>query len=567
MAEGIDQTAAQLRPSTWALDAILPFPVESYKKDFKQSAADKSRSVVPEFEAALKQAQRVLELPEIDDPAERDRGYARLGNFLIRQVDLLVAVWNGERAGGPGGTADVIREAIRAGVPVVWVPTTNVFTSHGFFARLITEFERDGKPVAPAVDCTKGSLAAAIASIVSVPKFISHTINEGTFSQSNGPPVQNRLTQFLKENWPRPSRYTVYDLFKRLTERRPLRLTIPVPQLSERLLEWEPFFKDAPSAEKLEKHLREILLPRYIWADQLATDFASKYRTAYILCYLLAASAVTVGVAGLVVSSLGWDEGEPIAVIFELILLAAMGVLYRKGENQRWHEKWLEYRALAEMLRDSRFLSYLGEYGRIQHGFESLPASSAWFAWYLRVTIRELGLPDALLDGAYQDRLLGAVEEHVVAEQLGYHNPNARTLAKMDAWLHRLMRIPFFIVISAVLLFLLIFAVRKITSWPLDSLFWSQLAALATFLAAILPAWSAAFAGIRETGDFEGFAQRSELTARQLEELQRDSLPAARKIVSLNDTASVLTAAAQILTEDLATWQSLYGRKKLDLRA
>ena len=36
MAEGVDQIAVALKPDTWALDAVLPFPRESYIADFQE---------------------------------------------------------------------------------------------------------------------------------------------------------------------------------------------------------------------------------------------------------------------------------------------------------------------------------------------------------------------------------------------------------------------------------------------------------------------------------------------------------------------------------------------------
>jgi hypothetical protein len=61
--------------------------------------------------------------------------------------------------------------------------------------------------------------------------------------------------------------------------------------------------------------------------------------------------------------------------------------------------------------------------------------------------------------------------------------------------------------------------------------------------------------------------RRSEQTARALEQLRLNSIPIARQTASLDETANVLFTTAQILTEDLSTWQVLYGRKRLDLRA
>ena len=85
-----------------------------------------------------------------------------------------------------------------------------------------------------------------------------------------------------------------------------------------------------------------------------------------------------------------------------------------------------------------------------------------------------------------------------------------------------------------------------------------------TFAAALLPTAGAVLGGIRESGDFERFAAQSAKTAGALEELKGEVAQAKRKL-KLDTTLEVLLSTAQVLTEDLAAWQSVYGRKRLDL--
>jgi hypothetical protein len=87
---------------------------------------------------------------------------------------------------------------------------------------------------------------------------------------------------------------------------------------------------------------------------------------------------------------------------------------------------------------------------------------------------------------------------------------------------------------------------------------------VATFVAGFLPAAGAALAGIRETGDFHGFAHRSARTVTALENIASD-LPRAKREVLLDDAGDILVRTAQVLTEDLAAWQSLYSAKRLNL--
>ena len=50
------------------------------------------------------------------------RSYEAAGRAMLNQSDLLIAVWDGQPGHGPGGTGQVVDEALRRGVPVVWIP-------------------------------------------------------------------------------------------------------------------------------------------------------------------------------------------------------------------------------------------------------------------------------------------------------------------------------------------------------------------------------------------------------------------------------------------------------------
>jgi hypothetical protein len=118
-AEGVDQMAVAAAPSQWTIEAILPFPKDEYLKDFEQSAAGNGRDVRSELFASLARASSVTELPTPPAGA-RDDGYLVAGRAMLRQIGLLIAVWDGEEAKS-GGTGQIAREASEAGIPVVWL--------------------------------------------------------------------------------------------------------------------------------------------------------------------------------------------------------------------------------------------------------------------------------------------------------------------------------------------------------------------------------------------------------------------------------------------------------------
>lgn len=84
--------------------------------------------------------------------------------------------------------------------------------------------------------------------------------------------------------------------------------------------------------------------------------------------------------------------------------------------------------------------------------------------------------------------------------------------------------------------------------------------------AAVLPAMGAAIASVRFTGDFEGFAVRSQETADSLDRLRAD-YERAEDRVDFDTTAETLIDTARSMTEDLSGWKSLYALKRLTLPA
>lgn len=121
LAEGVDRMAVEAAPPGWVLEVILPMPRTDYEQDFLPAGETASASL-DEFRALLGRAARVTELPALGGPGrDRSGAYARLASSLVGRVDLLLAVWDGRAAEGPGGTATVVVEAIESGLAVAWI--------------------------------------------------------------------------------------------------------------------------------------------------------------------------------------------------------------------------------------------------------------------------------------------------------------------------------------------------------------------------------------------------------------------------------------------------------------
>lgn len=114
MASGSDQIAAKsARSSGYLVRAVLPFEPDEYRKDF---AAGKE---LRRFEKALAAADEVHALP--GDRSDLSAAYVEVGQSVVGKADVLIAIWDGEEARGPGGTAHVVQMALDASVPVIHI--------------------------------------------------------------------------------------------------------------------------------------------------------------------------------------------------------------------------------------------------------------------------------------------------------------------------------------------------------------------------------------------------------------------------------------------------------------
>ncbi len=114
LAEGSDRiVAAAGLAAGFALQAVLPFDRAEYERDFETQM---SRS---EFEELLGRARDVFELAGAAD--QRPRAYEAAGLFMLANIDVLIAIWDGAVAAGVGGTAQIVERAIADGIVVVWI--------------------------------------------------------------------------------------------------------------------------------------------------------------------------------------------------------------------------------------------------------------------------------------------------------------------------------------------------------------------------------------------------------------------------------------------------------------
>ena len=516
-AAGTDQVAARLALDAGLLiGAVLPFD----RQHVLATLEPKARTGFAELEAQAGGC--VWHLP--GGHAEDDRGYMLAGEAMLAEADLLIAVWDGKSANGPGGTADVVASAVRRGVPVLHVrpelPTDTTIVWSGLTG-LLPELLGPYNP--PTTKLTDAILEKLIEHLVAPPRDDEECA---------------ALERFMAEPERRRRLRPEYALLLALTGVRPFSW----PRRSAKAATGFP----TAAADDGTKYLEQS----FARADALADHFGELYRGSVIFNYFAAAAAVLLALLGPV-----WPPAKPYLVLGELVLILTLIVNTHVGNRRQWHQRWLDYRYLAETIRLMPNLKRLCTAGH-PRGTTDVPRVQRWMDWYATALWRAAGPPPSLasqgaVDAVREDVLHGDVEP-----QITYHRKNAARMRLLDHRLHRMGSILF---TSTALVSVWIAAGYVLPfRMPHLPLAWS------TLLAAGLPTIGAAMFGMRAQLDLVGTAARSEQTADALQ-------PAADRLgqtgLLIAAVAAATDAAATVMLRDLADWRVSYSERKLAIPA
>jgi hypothetical protein len=315
----------------------------------------------------------------------------------------------------------------------------------------------------------------------------------------------------------------------------------------------EPAAADTPPAASW---INARLRGHYAWSDKLADIYADKHRSGFVASSLLAATAVFTALFPFA-AHFGPNASLASAIfeLFILVLMVGLPIVARRG---RWHQKWLEYRVLAELVRELHILIPLGGARPLPRTAAHLASygdpSQSWMSWQARAIARAVGLPEARVTADYikvnLDQMLDFLGTNTPPHgQIGFHHINCERMERIHHRLHRMSLILFAVSIMAVgLNWLVRFA------WPAAI---DRLNQWLILFSAFLPALGATFAAINNQGEFARLQRRSHAMA--------DSLRAVRERVLELDVephppplSTVTEQAAQIasmLVDENTEWR------------
>jgi hypothetical protein len=592
LAEGADRYVAHEAIALgYELQCPLPFSREEYSRDFNSA-----KGSLHEFNELLDDRQTTALLELDGTRGGEPESYLAASRVVLSQSDVFLAIWNGQEAAAEGRTALIVSEAGFRNIPTIRIDSVK---PHDVFVRLSNE-----KWV-----CSQDASAWLLDQlrVLLTPPHLPKTVEEDVLATVP--------KDYFSESKAGPNWGFAWIPFRNLVADH--RLQLPVFRVPDFVQsgrrEWESTVRKSAAFSEGARRLidRSQLFDHYGWANGLAEYYGNLYRSAFLFNYSLGALAVLfgflhfaleegakyTGVGGCInrsclflvhhlphfhdVQHLPW---KVTLISIEFALLLTIVQIYRQGRRRRWHERWIDYRLLAEYLRQLFFLIPLGP-GELssphlpKYLSEGDPKNT-WMYWHYQALRREAGLVSAEFSGPYLESVRSFLNgREGIRGQIHYHEKNTERLEKLDSRFATFGTVLFTIAIAAA-----IFAIGASVARVLSSVYWLSGHPIQKFLrwyaalfekegmkvsvglcATVLPAFGAALAGLRSQGEFERVKKRSKAMQQTLRRISR-ALEARRSTeegISYASLSLIVAEAGQLMVDELLDWRIVFKDRPL----
>lgn len=357
----------------------------------------------------------------------------------------------------------------------------------------------------------------------------------------------HKLKDYLAETDSRKSSFLgwFYGRFKKLFQEKSL-----IAGLAN-CLKWE-------SSQKTEPTYGAFWSDHQVF-DELSNYYGNKYRGAFVFNYIMGAIAVLVALipVGFSIEHHAGDREPNYALLLtsiEFAIILTILIIYKIGANQnlhhvhkssnsifrlnrRWHERWLEYRILAERFRYMEILYPIGIDPR-DDGAARQDDLTEWINAYFAMRLEKQKAERTNDFASYKNKLLS-----VMKGQHSYHDKNAHRSECIHYRLHTIATWMFYGTLVACALHF---------AWHDPIL---------TLCAAFFPAVAAAMHGIIASGEFSKTAEVSDRMSKQIEMLTQ-------RLEKSSDESVIRQIAIEfhnIVIGEALNWKSTFMHKNVPL--
>jgi len=564
LARGADRLAARTAVELgYRLFVPMPFAKTEYEKDFTGCDEIASEEVpltaaedLAEFRGLLACASAHLALDGARDAAAMlgedtlaGRSYEFVGRFVVRHSDLLIAVWDGKASNGRGGTADIVRYASSAGVPIWWIHATDA-TPPVWIADI-----QDLRDPEPNSASPEDKLAKHLANLIPAPRRVDR--HDHGWIGYPGSLFRKKDTS------PGPAYFTERarpggGIWGQLTKR--------IWKTHAKVMAWASRVNTPWTPPRCpEEPVSRYWFEQYEPADARSGEFAARYRSGYVLVIILSTLALVLGAFALGLAAIEHSENGVAAIgglsmacaITEFVVLLLIVWLVWTSRRSEWHERTIAYRLLAELFRKQQTLAPLGwalSIGTVRPLADTEQLS--WVVWLFAATQRAAPLPSDDAAGAVQGESGRAVLQDLIEEQLTYHHGRERMAHNASARFERLGSVVFAVV--------LICAFLKL---PAEWWHWCHnlVAVFCGVAAIVFFGLSAASVALRSYAELQMLAEQSRHMIAELEHAKArvKRLNLQRPLVS-QDLGVIAASVATTMLQDLEGWGRLFRGKQLE---
>ncbi|MEH6552422.1 MAG: hypothetical protein V7744_20800 [Pseudomonadales bacterium] len=583
LAEGADRICIEndIVGHPFELACIIPFTKETYEQDFivGESQENPVAGTVTSYNELLRKAgygtdqSRVLELAL--DYEQKNDAYRTCGEYLVKHSDLIIAMFDGEH-NDLGGTSSVIKLAENTSVPVIVISTK--------------------KPDSPVIFLEESSGATASEQTFSELSLLTCLRKKLLFSELFDQ-IQEESKTAIKQRFSQHAAETGFafstDIAPDFNCHGPIELNTPkgrfIPpaftwtkslfasksSVSRQIERWKLNKHGNPSGDYSEDGNRfrgnssHKFYAAFLRADRLATSFAAIHRDIYVSIYIFGAFALLTAAFALFgyamhesISGTTNDTIQLACVLAELIFLLSILALYLSDHRNMYHQRWLEYRSLAEVLRSQTYLSMTGSNIRVKElqkvedivEMDSIGIGGPGRSWvypYTETLIRWAGFNGDCMSTAQVQSVGELVRNQWLKEQQAYHIKNAATMQTMEEGLSSIGYWSFWATMLVVLLKLAL---------KLSHVSFGHIQLYLAYLATALPVLSTTTFAIRNHAEFEISAQRSHVM-RIFFRQKIDHFADQAGNDSLKDTTKDLEEICAASINETSQWVEIYEVK------
>jgi hypothetical protein len=523
-AEGVDLIAMKAAHDLGiSIACVLPFPIEEYRADFATSHASCL------LDEVIKASESRLELPGVR--SEGARPYERANDVIISNCDLLIAVWDGLPARGRAGTGDVVERAFEQNIPIVIIDPASPDQD-----RLLVKPRDQGFHSPRAFESERQRL----------PEDLSNLVGAALV-----PPHLRGSRQILEELYAEKKisgsfRFEYALLLKMFGVARVRKDGLNIDEN----LAWRKARQTASLCDPTWPVRIDLISNLVVRLDQLASHYGKLYRSSSASGYFLAiVISLLSGIIGILFPRLSSATLAVQGSVGALIFIDGW-----IGSHQRWHEKWLTYRCMAERLKTLRFLHVFGLGSHFSlDSMQSTGLTST--EWLVRRVCRGIGLPNGVISLAMIASGFEQLDEFEITGQIAYHRGACRQLGVLERRLSWAANV-------AVLGIVVLVLALGLAGWIDAAHYQASIRPFASILLAMLPAALAACNGIRADADLIRLTERSAWSWAYLSKLKRAM---ARQAQSFDKYEEFAKKTAAFLAAELLEWHMVLESRRARL--